>query len=233
MNLLTLSLNLFRELPNQVSLLVIDKKTSNKRKKRFTKISSSDKNVVILFSETIKPVNEAEILEAKNNLKNISEHVNVEEIVEENEIEDEAVDQIDSYRKEDPKNGNDFPDNNSEINDTAEVVIEKRLKEVEDEDEVDSHDVVADDAEEEILDEEMFENSDMSYKTASSTASLNSHEEEVSQGNPSSDENELLSLHLPGSVEEMKAIIELRKKKDERIDNKFDLWQKHSIIQAL
>ena len=111
-------------------MLVIDKKTSNKRKKRFTKISSSDKNVVILFSETIKPVNEAEILEAKNNLKNISEHVNVEEIVEENEIEDEAVDQIDSYRKEDPKNGNDFPDNNSEINDTAEVVIEKRLKDI-------------------------------------------------------------------------------------------------------
>ena len=209
-----------------------------------TKISSSDKNVVILFSETIKPVNEAEILEAKNNLKNISEHINVEEIVEENEIEDEAVDNIDSNRKEDPKNGNDFPDNNSEINDTAEVVIEKRLEEFKDGDEVDSHDVVADDAEEEILDEEMFENSDMSYKTASSTASLNSHEEVVSQdgfmslinplqGNPSSDENELLSLHLPGSVQEMKAIIDLRKKKDERIDNKFDLWQKHSIIQAL
>ena len=50
---------------------------------------------------------------------------------------------------------------------------------------------------------------------------------------PSSEENELLSLHLPGSVKEMKALIVQRKKKDSRIDNKFDLWQKHSIIQAL
>lgn len=56
-----------------MSLLVIDKKTNSKRKKKFTKISSSDPNVVLLYSEKINTINEAEILEAKNNLKNVSE----------------------------------------------------------------------------------------------------------------------------------------------------------------
>ena len=50
---------------------------------------------------------------------------------------------------------------------------------------------------------------------------------------PTSDQDELLSLHLPGSAQEMKAIIERKKKIDSRMNSKFDLWQKHSIIQAL
>jgi len=177
----------------------------------------------------MNPINEAEILEAKNNLKNVSENINVEEIAEENDMEVEVV-----------ENAEDFPDINSEINETAEMVMEKRMEEVENsfaqendkegiEDEVDSSEVVADEDEEVVLDDELFESSDMSYKTASSTASIASNEKDFLR----SDDNELLSLHLPGSVQEMKAIIDLRKKKDERIDNKFDLWQKHSIIQAL
>ena len=43
-------------------------------------------------------------------------------------------------------------------------------------DEVDSNEVMADEAEEEILDDELFESPEMSYKTASSTASISSNE---------------------------------------------------------
>merc|ERR1719150_3549111 len=134
------------------------------------------------------------------------------------------------------------------------ILIEKRQEkdissdlknEKEEEDEVDSVEVLADEAEEENLDEELIECSDtdidISFKTASSTASISSNEksypsDDTGRGDtssPSSDGNELLSLHLPGSVKEMKALIDQRKKKDSRIDNKFDLWQKHSIVQAL
>merc|ERR1711936_576805 len=51
-----------RELPTAVSLLVIDKKTHAKMKKKFKKISSKDTNVVLIYSEKINPINEAEIL---------------------------------------------------------------------------------------------------------------------------------------------------------------------------
>ena len=77
-----------------MSLLVIDKKTNSKRKKKFTKISSSDPNVVLLYSEKINSINEAEILEAKNNLKNVSESKLVtepEKSVKENVVNVDAV----------------------------------------------------------------------------------------------------------------------------------------------
>merc|ERR1719510_1857874 len=128
------------------------------------------------------------------------------------------------------------------INETVEAIIEKRQEDLKQK-EIDSVEVLADEAEEEILDEELMEcsDTDISFKTASSTASISSNEksypsDDTGRGDtttPSSEENELLSLHLPGSVKEMKALIVQRKKKDSRIDNKFDLWQKHSIIQAL
>jgi len=41
------------------------------------------------------------------------------------------------------------------------------------------------------------------------------------------------SLALPNTVEEMRNMIMMRKKKDPRNDNNLDIWQKHSIIQAL
>jgi len=235
-----------RELPTQVSLLVIDKKTNSKRKKKFIKISSSDPNVVLIYSEKISPINEEKILEAKNNLKNVSENINLDEKVEgnEGEVEDDSANQVDGNANENDIEDQDdyFSDNNSEINETAEMAMMKIVLDVKEEDgekqevdEVDSNEVVADEAEEEILDDELFESPEMSYKTASSTASISSNEKvsPLESASPSSEEDELLSLHLPGSVEEMKAIIDGRKKKDSRIDNKFDLWQKHSIIQAL
>ena len=51
--------------------------------------------------------------------------------------------------------------------------------------------------------------------------------------NISSDFDNNKSLALPNTVEEMKNMIMMRKKKDPRNDNNLDIWQKHSIIQAL
>merc|ERR1712183_769021 len=100
----------------------------------------------------------------------------------------------------------------------GEELMEKRREEgigsdpkveKQEEDEVDSVEVIADEAEEEILDEELLECSetDASFRTASSTASFSSHEKSFPSDNteprdtpsPRSEENELLSLHLPGS----------------------------------
>jgi len=260
-----------REHHLEVSLLVIDKKTNSKRKKKNMKISSSNPNVVLLYSEKMNPINEAEILEVKNNLKNISESKTVNEA--ETAVNEDVVDDVDANNEENLKNVSasidaedkddadtdtqnngdfDFPDNNSLLNETVEELMEKRREEAissdsknekQEEEEVNSVEVFADEAEEEILDEELMECSDTetSFKTASSTASISSNDKSYPsddsgpRGTPSpgSDENELLSLHLPGSVKEMKELIVQRKKKDSRIDNKFDLWQKHSIIQAL
>ena len=44
---------------------------------------------------------------------------------------------------------------------------------------------------------------------------------------------EELILDLPKTVQEMKDMIKLRKKSDPRRENSLDLWQKHSIVQAL
>ena len=191
-----------------MSLLVIDKKTNSKRKKKFTKISSSDPNVVLLYSEKINSINEAEILEAKNNLKNVSESKLVtepEKSVKENVVNVDAVnnernlkgtsESIDVEDKETIQENDqggvdfDFADNNSLLNETIEELIEKRQEkdissdlknEKEEEDEVDSVEVLADEAEEENLDEELIECSDtdidISFKTASSTASISSNE---------------------------------------------------------
>ena len=191
-----------------MSLLVIDKKTNSKRKKKFTKISSSDPNVVLLYSEKINSINEAEILEAKNNLKNVSESKLVtepEKSVQENVVDVDAVnnernlkgtsESIDVEDKETIQENDqggvdfDFADNNSLLNETIEELIEKRQEkdissdlknEKEEEDEVDSVEVLADEAEEENLDEELIECSDtdidISFKTASSTASISSNE---------------------------------------------------------
>ena len=191
-----------------MSLLVIDKKTNSKRKKKFTKISSSDPNVVLLYSEKINSINEAEILEAKNNLKNVSESKLVtepEKSVQENVVNVDAVnnernlkgtsESIDVEDKETIQENDqggvdfDFADNNSLLNETIEELIEKRQEkdissdlknEKEEEDEVDSVEVLADEAEEENLDEELIECSDtdidISFKTASSTASISSNE---------------------------------------------------------
>ena len=207
------SFSSYRENPLQVSLLVIDKKTNSKRKKKFTKISSSDPNVVLLYSEKMNPINEAEILEAKNNLKNLSANepaIEVQENVvdddaanDENnlksisaslDVQEEDVQDVQDVQEDDERDANtedvvefDFPDNNSLLNETVEVLMEKRqeeeissdLKELEEEEEeVDSAEVIADEAEEEILDEELVECSDaeISFKTASSTASISSNE---------------------------------------------------------
>ena len=188
---LLLMFNFFRELPTQVSLLVIDKKTNSKRKKKFIKISSSDPNVVLIYSEKISPINEEKILEAKNNLKNVSENINLDEKVEgnegevEGEVEDDSANQVDGNANENDIEDQDdyFSDNNSEINETAEMALMKIVLDVKKEDgekqgvdEVDSNEVMADEAEEEILDDELFESPEMSYKTASSTASISSNE---------------------------------------------------------
>lgn len=191
-----------------MSLLVIDKKTNSKRKKKFTKISSSDPNVVLLYSEKINSINEAEILEAKNNLKNVSESKLVtepEKSVQENVVDvdafnnernmkgtSESIDVEDKETIQENDQGGvdfDFADNNSLLNETIEELIEKRQEkdissdlknEKEEEDEVDSVEVLADEAEEENLDEELIECSDtdidISFKTASSTASISSNE---------------------------------------------------------
>ena len=191
-----------------MSLLVIDKKTNSKRKKKFTKISSSDPNVVLLYSEKINSINEAEILEAKNNLKNVSESKLVtepEKSVQENVVDvdtvnnernlkgtSESIDVEDKKTIQENDQGGvdfDFADNNSLLNETIEELIEKRQEkdissdlknEKEEEDEVDSVEVLADEAEEENLDEELIECSDtdidISFKTASSTASISSNE---------------------------------------------------------
>ena len=42
-----------------------------------------------------------------------------------------------------------------------------------------------------------------------------------------------LILELPKTVQEMRQIIMQNKKRDPRNDNNIDLWQKHTIIQAL
>ena len=228
-----------RENHLQVSMLVIDKKTHSKRKKKYTKISSSDPNVVLLYSEKMNPFNEAEILEAKNNLRNISEsntpanepaaavpenvdkvdaandvnnlknisasidvkdketiQENVEDNVENtedfdfpdnNSLLNETVEAVMENRKEEAILSALENDNNSLLNETVEAVMEKRKEEAirsavendnQEEDEVDSVEVVADEAEEEILDEELMEcsDTDTSFKTASSTASIGSNE---------------------------------------------------------
>ena len=156
----------------------------------------------------MNPINEAEILEAKNNLKNLTEHEPAIE-VQENVVDDDAnidennlkstsasIDGQEDVQEDEEGDANtennanvdfDFPDNNSLLNETVEVLMEKRqaeemssdLKEFkEEEEEVDSAEVIADEAEEEILDEELVECSDteISYKTASSTASISSNE---------------------------------------------------------
>ena len=200
-----------RENHLQVSMLVIDKKTHSKRKKKYTKISSSDPNVVLLYSEKMNPFNEAEILEAKNNLRNISESntpanepaaavpENVDKVDAANDVNNlkNISASIDVKNKETVRENVednventedfDFPDNNSLLNETVEAVMEKRKEEAihsavendnQEEDEVDSVEVVADEAEEEILDEELMEcsDTDTSFKTASSTASIGSNE---------------------------------------------------------
>jgi len=45
--------------------------------------------------------------------------------------------------------------------------------------------------------------------------------------------DEPLILELPKTVQEMKEMIKLRKRSDPRTERQLDLWQKHSIIQAL
>ena len=228
-----------RENHLQVSMLVIDKKTHSKRKKKYTKISSSDPNVVLLYSEKMNPFNEAEILEAKNNLRNISESntpanepaaavpENVDKVDAANDVNNlknisASIDVKDKETIQENVEDNventedfDFPDNNSLLNETVEAVMENRKEEAilsalendnnsllnetveavmekrkevairsavendnQEEDEVDSVEVVADEAEEEILDEELMEcsDTDTSFKTASSTASIGSNE---------------------------------------------------------
>ena len=62
-------------------------------------------------------------------------------------------------------------------------------------------------------------------------------------GNPDNDDDEEeeeeedkdreVLLELPRTAQEMRDRITRRKKTDPRADNKIDLWQKHSIVQAL
>jgi len=68
-----------------------------------------------------------------------------------------------------------------------------------------------------------------------STLSVHSGSEKENDmsSNISSDFDNNKSLALPNTVEEMRNMIMMRKKKDPRNDNNLDIWQKHSIIQAL
>ena len=60
-------------------------------------------------------------------------------------------------------------------------------------------------------------------------------------GNPDNDDDDdeeedkdrEVLLELPRTAQEMRDRITRRKKTDPRADNKIDLWQKHSIVQAL
>ena len=47
------------------------------------------------------------------------------------------------------------------------------------------------------------------------------------------DKDREVMLELPRTAQEMRDRITRRKKTDPRADNKIDLWQKHSIVQAL
>ena len=47
------------------------------------------------------------------------------------------------------------------------------------------------------------------------------------------DKDREMLLELPRTAQEMRDRITRRKKTDPRADNKIDLWQKHSIVQAL
>ena len=47
------------------------------------------------------------------------------------------------------------------------------------------------------------------------------------------DKDREVLLELPRTAQEMRDRITRRKKTDPRADNKIDLWQKHSIVQAL
>ena len=40
-------------------------------------------------------------------------------------------------------------------------------------------------------------------------------------------------LELPKTVKEMRIMIQQNKRRDPRTHNNLDLWQKHSIVQAL
>ena len=52
-------------------------------------------------------------------------------------------------------------------------------------------------------------------------------------GDEEEDKDREVLLELPRTAQEMRDRITRRKKTDPRADNKIDLWQKHSIVQAL
>ena len=58
-------------------------------------------------------------------------------------------------------------------------------------------------------------------------------DEDDDEDDEEEDKDREVMLELPRTAQEMRDRITRRKKTDPRADNKIDLWQKHSIVQAL
>merc|ERR1712227_393941 len=86
----------------------------------------------------------------------------------------------------------------------------------------------------EVLEEDL--NKSVSTSSLHSDEKVYSSEEDANESATDLNETkktEELILDLPKTVQEMKEMIKLRKKSDPRRENSLDLWQKHSIVQAL
>ena len=76
----------------------------------------------------------------------------------------------------------------------------------------------------------MYSSDDNARTTPDSGNPDNDDEDEEEE---EEDKDREVMLELPRTAQEMRDRITRRKKTDPRADNKIDLWQKHSIVQAL
>ena len=79
----------------------------------------------------------------------------------------------------------------------------------------------------------MYSSDDNARTTPDSGNPDNDDEDEEEEEEEEEDKDREVMLELPRTAQEMRDRITRRKKTDPRADNKIDLWQKHSIVQAL
>ena len=75
--------------------------------------------------------------------------------------------------------------------------------------------------------------SDDNARTTPDSGNPDNDDEDEEEEEEEEDKDREVMLELPRTAQEMRDRITRRKKTDPRADNKIDLWQKHSIVQAL
>jgi len=216
----------------EVSLLVVDKLCDEFLRRNKIKISSKHPDVVVLHSNNIS--DNHELLDNDMDKENTDLH----------EIEEDKIPIVREKTEEDVIN--------ELLADEAKDFNESYLRE-----DLDANDgceqVLADEEDLNISGSSDSDQENLGLTQSASTSSIHSLSDKLSDGfltpdsgaaatdssgdNDDIDNNDDMKnereLELPKTVKEMRIMIQQNKRRDPRTHNNLDLWQKHSIVQAL